>query len=128
MTRVSPHYPHLREDYPPAVALCASAASLSAREECGKRLPRILRGRPFARMPFSRPHDTTRDTPLSLLVSTRIRLWIQVNHLALPRSQTGLKQIRSKTRAADIVLRRNYANVKRAKSLSTLLLISGQGQ
>lgn len=56
------HYPHLREDYPPAVALCASAASLSAREECGKQLPRILPGRPFACMPFSRPHDATYDT------------------------------------------------------------------
>lgn len=57
--------PHLREDYPLAVALYASAASLSAREECGKQLPRILRGCPFACMPFSRPHGATYDIQLS---------------------------------------------------------------
>jgi len=124
----------LREDYPPAVALCVSAASLSAREECGKQLPRILRGRPFACMPSSRLRDATVLHTIVPPSPTRTRLWIRVSRVRgarrYPWKYFGHVEIWHRHNLAARlkhdanVLCRNYADLGRLKLLIYYFYVS----
>lgn len=79
------HCPRLREDYPLAVALYASAVSLNAREECGETVTANS-----ARLSF-RSHAVLTSAQCNvrhtivLLVLTWTRLWIRVNRIHQPK-------------------------------------------